>query len=114
MDDTQFETKTIDISNCLSPNEVLDKLDLKDNIYKIILTGIRNIDVNTLKEIILVSGKYVCEVEDKTRMDYNLESIAMQKTLKGVFTKKMLQEIKCNPNDEEKIIKAIEYVYNNM
>jgi len=53
-------------------------------------------------------------VEDKTRMDYNLESIAMQKTLKGVFTKKMLQEIKYNPNDEEKIMKAIEYVYNNM
>ena len=114
MDDTQFEVKTIDISNCMSPNEVLDKLNLKDNIYKIILTGIRNIDISTLKEIITVSGKYVCEVEDKTKMDYNLEGIAMQKTLKGVFTRKMLEEIKNNPDKEEKIMKAIEYVYNNM
>ena len=114
MDDTQFEVKTIDISNCMSPNEVLDKLNLKDNIYKIILTGIRNIDISTLKEIITVSGKYVCEVEDKTKMDYNLEGIAMQKTLKGVFTRKMLEEIKNNPDKEEKIMKTIEYVYNNM
>ena len=114
MDDTQFEVKTIDISNCKSPNEVLDKLNLKDNIYKIVLTGIRNIDINTLKEIISVSGKYVCEIEDETRMDYNLEAIAMQKTLKGVFTRKMLEEIKNNPENETKIMKAIEYVYNNM
>lgn len=114
MDETQFEVKEIDISKYMSPNEILDKLNLKDNIYKIVLTGIRNIDVNTLKEMILISGKYVCEIEDKTRMDYDLENIAMQKTLKGVFTKKMLEEIKNNPEKEEQINRAIEYVYNNM
>ena len=114
IDDIQFEIKTIDISKCMSPNEVLDKLDLKDNIYKIILTGIRNIDINTLKEIISISGKNVCEIEDKTRMDYDLENISKQKTLKGVFTRKMLEEIKGNPENEEKVMKAIEYVYNNM
>ena len=114
MDDIEFEIKIIDISKCLSPNEVLDKLNLKDNIYKVVLTGVRNIDINTLKEMILVSGKYVCEVEDRTRMDYNFESIASQKTLKGVFTRKMLEELKKNPEDEEKIMKVIEYVYNNM
>lgn len=114
MDDTEFEIKTIDISNCMSPNEVLDKLKLKNNIYKIILTGIRNIDINTLKEMITVSNKNVCEIEDKTRLDYNLEKIATQKTLKGMFTKKMLEELKKNPEEEEKIMQAIEYVYNNM
>lgn len=114
MDDMQFEVKEIDISNCLSPNEALDKLHLRDNIYKIILTGIRNTDVNTLKEMINISNKQVCEIEDKTRMDYNLESIAKQKTLKGMFTRKMLEAIENNPKEEDKIIKAIEYVYNNM
>lgn len=114
MDDMQFEVKTLDISNYMSPNEALDKLNLKDNIYKIILTGIRNIDVNTLKEMIQISGKYVCEIEDKTRMDYNLEAIATQKTLKGMFTKKMLEELAKNPEEENKIMQAIEYVYNNM
>lgn len=114
IDDMEFEVKELDISSCISSNEVIDKLNLKDNIYKIILTGVRNIDVNALKEMISLSGKYVCEIEDKTRMDYNLEAIAMQKTLKGVFTKKMLEEIKNNPEKEDKIMKAIEYVYNNM
>lgn len=114
MDETEFEIKTVDITNCMSTNEVLDKLNLKDNIYKVELTGIRNIDINALKEMISVTGKYVCEIEDKTRLDYNLHAIATQKTLKGMFTKKMLEEIKNNPENEEKILKAIEYVYNNM
>ena len=114
MDDTEFEVKTIDISNCTSPNEVLDKLKLKDSFYKIVLTGIRNIDMNTLKEMIMVSGKNVCELIDQTRMDYDLENIAKQKTLKGIFTKKMLDEMKYQPEKEEQIRKAIEYVYMNM
>lgn len=114
MDDTEFEVKTIDISNCMSPNEVLDKLRLKDSFYKIILTGIRNIDMNTLKEMIMVSGKNVCELVDQTRMDYDLENIAKQKTLKGIFTKKMLEEMKYQPEKEAQIRKAIEYVYMNM
>ena len=114
MDDMQFEVKTLDISKYMSPNEVLDKLNLKGNIYKIILKGIRNIDINTLKEMIQISGKYVCEIEDKTRLDYNLEAIATQKTLKGMFTKKMLEELAKNPEEENKIMQAIEYVYNNM
>jgi len=114
MDDTQFEVKNMDISNCLSPNEVLDKLNLKDNFYKIIFTGIRNMDMNTLKEIITMSGKNVCEIVDKTRMDYDLDLIASQKTLKGIFTKKMLEELKYNPEKEEQIRNAIEYVYMNL
>lgn len=114
MDDTEFEVKTIDISNCFSANEVLDKLKLENNFYKIILTGIRNIDTNTLKEMIMISGKNVCEIMDKTIMDYDLRGISSQKTLKGIFTKKMLEEIKYNPEKEEQIMRAIEYVYMNL
>ena len=114
MDDTEFEVKTIDITECTTPNEVVDKLNLKDNIYKIILTGIRNLDINTLKEIIMISCKNVCEIVDKTRLDYDLKAIAVQKTLKGIFTKKMLEELKAHPEDEDKIMKAIEYVYINL
>ena len=114
MDDTEFEVKTLDISNCFSANEVLDKLKLQNNFYKVILTGIRNIDMNTLKEMIMISGKNVCEIIDKTRMDYDLNGIASQKTLKGIFTKKMLEEIKYNPEKEDQIMKAIEYVYMNL
>lgn len=114
MDDTEFEVKTFDISNCMSPNEVFDKLNLKNFFYKIVLTGIRNFDMNILKEMIMVSGKNVCELVDQTRMDYDFENIAKQKTLKGVFTQKMLEEMKQQPEKEEQIQKAMEYVYRIM
>ena len=114
MDDTEFEVKTMDITDCTSSNEVLDKLNLKDSFYKIILTGIRNLDINSTKEIIMLSGKNVCEIVDNTRLDYDLENIAKQNTLKGLFTRKMLEEIKLYPEKTEQIQKAIEYVYMNM
>lgn len=114
LDMTQFEEKILDISNDFSPNEVLDHLKLKDYFYKIILTGVRNVDMQTLKEMIMISNPNVCEVIDKTRLDYDLETIAAQKTLKGIFTQKMLELLKDSPEQEDRILKAIEYVYSNM
>lgn len=114
MDSIQFETKEIDITNFTSPQAVLDKLDLKDNYYKIILTGIRNINVDSLTETIMLSTNNVCEIEDKTKLDYDFEEISRQKTLKGICTKKMLEDLKSHPEEEAKIMKAIEYLYNNI
>jgi DNA repair exonuclease SbcCD nuclease subunit len=112
MDYRKCEILEIDISNCKSVNEVLDLLKLEDNIYRIIFTGIRHIDINEVTEII--SNPNVCDIIDKTHLEYNLEDIAMQNTLKGKFTKKILEKIKEEPNREEELMLALEYVYKNM
>ena len=56
----------------------------------------------------------ICDVIDDTHLDYNFDEIAKQKTLKGIFTKKMLEKIKENPEQESSIMRGIEYVYRNM
>ena len=113
VDETQYETKRIDISNCTSIVEVIDKLDLKDNFYKIELTGIRNVDVKKLIEELYISNEKVCNITDNTHYEYDLEKMAKQDTLKGVFIRNMLEEIKSNPENESKVMQAIEYVLNN-
>ena len=110
VDETQYETKTIDITECTSIVEAIDKLDLKNNFYKIELTGVRNIDVNKLIEELYISNEKVCNVIDNTRYEYDLEKIAKQDTLKGLFVKNMLEEIKNNPEKEKIVMQAIEYV----
>lgn len=114
VDSEKFETKVLDISNFSSINEIIDKLELKEDFYKIVLTGTKNVEIEKLKEALNLSGKKICDVEDKTHNEYNLEEISKQKNLKGVFTKRMLDDLNNHREDEEKIMKAIEYVYNNI
>jgi DNA repair exonuclease SbcCD nuclease subunit len=114
MDYSKFEIIEIDITNCKSVNEAADKLNLGNDIYRIVLTGTRNIDINELSELLLSNDKNICDIIDETKLEYNLEEIAKQNTLKGKFTKKILERIKEEPEKEEEYLLALEYVYKNM
>lgn len=114
LDPQKFVIKEIDISNNQTIQEILDNLQLKEDIYRLIFTGIRYIDIRKLEESISELPNYVTEIIDNTRLEYNLEEIAKQDTLKGIFTKNMLERLKENPEDEKIILNAIEYVYKNM
>ena len=114
LEQMEFEIIKLDISNFNSTTDILAELNLKTNIYRIILTGVRNVDIDKLKEEIKLSCDSVCEVIDNTRMEFNLEEISKQKNLKGVFTKNMIEELKKHPEDEETIMKAIEIVFDNL
>ncbi len=109
-----FEIIEFDVSEYKSTHEIIKKLNLENNIYRIILTGVRNIDVEKLSEEIKLSSDNIVEIIDNTRLDYNLKEIAMEKNLKGVFTQKMLEELEKYPENEDDIYKAIEIVYSNM
>ena len=114
MDSQQFVIKEVDVSKFQTAQEVLDKLELKDDIYRIILTGVRHINVQELEELISELPNYVSEIIDNTHLEYNFEEIATQNTLKGIFTKNMLQKLKEMPEKEHVILKAMEYIYKNM
>lgn len=111
MEYKHFEIIEIDISEFKSPEEILNHIELGEDIYKIVLQGERNIDIEKLKEIINMQEKNICEIRDLTHLAYDLESIAKEKNLKGFFTKKMLEEMEENPERKEEILKAIEMTY---
>lgn len=112
MEYKHFEILEVDVSSFKSPEEILNKISLGDNIYKIILKGEKNIDIDKIKEILNTTEKNICEIRDLTHISYDLEEISKEKTLKGFFTKKMLEEIDENPDRREEIMKAIEIAYN--
>ena len=79
----------------------------ENNFYKIILTGNRkfNIDLSKInKEIILEN---IIKIKDETKLDYDLEKIANENSIKGYFIKELLEKQKKSENKEE-IQKAIE------
>lgn len=112
MEYRHFEIIEVDISNFKSPDEILNHISLKDNIYRIVLSGERTVDTDKIIETLNNTEKNICEIRDLTHISYDFDSITKEKNLKGIFTKKMLEEIEKNPERKEEILKAIEITYN--
>ena len=108
----QFDVIEIDISKYNSIFEIEDSIRLNENCYyKIKLIGTKNINVQDLIDI-FSKKENVIKVEDETRSKVNLEELLKQDNLKGIFIKKMLDEVNKNPNNKEKVYGAIDYVLN--
>ena len=115
LDENEFELKEIDVTNIISKEELIEKInDMKFNsnsFIEIILEGRRNFEINKYELIKLISNDEVIKIKDQTKINYNLEQLANETTLKGLFAKNMLERLNNqNITEEEKQIieKSIE------
>ncbi len=108
VDDSRFEKKEIDITSINSVSELIDKMQLEDNtFYKIKLIGEKKFDTNKVEEQLRIINRNICEFEDNSHYEYKLDEISKEETLKGIFTKKILEEIENNPEEKEKFLRSI-------
>ena len=114
MEYRHFNIIEIDISDAKIISDVLDKLKFEDDIYRVVLQGNKNLDIDELSETIYAMSENICEVRDETHLPYDLEQIATSKNLKGIFTRKMLEYLEKNPRSEEEVMKAIEITFNSL
>ena len=112
LDNRVFEEKNINISEINSEEELIEKINEikleKNKFYKIILIGEKNIETNTSKLCKLVSDKSILKIKDKTEMKYDLDNLAKQNNLKGLFVKRMLEKIKEDNSNADEVKKSIE------
>ena len=111
-DERKFEEESIDISSIKSEEELIEKLDEmnleEENFYKIILKGTKKIELNETRICKLIQKDMILKVRDKTETGYNIDNLAMQKNLKGMFVKNLLEKLKSDPQEEDSIKKAME------
>ena len=93
LDETEFKKIKIDISKIDSLTKLIEQLELGKDIYKIELFGVRNFDTSNVYEELKVINSNVCEVEDFSHFEYDLDNISKEDTLKWLFTKKILENI---------------------
>lgn len=113
--DTEFVEKEIDVTNIISNDELIEKINniiINDNQFvKIILTGKRNFEIDTYGLYKLLIQERIIKIKNKTKIKYDLNLIKNDVTLKGIFAGEMLKKLnKENISEEEKEIieKAIE------
>lgn len=112
LDDRRFEEIQLKVDDFSSKEDLIDRilsLNLDDmNLYKLILIGNRNFEINTREILRVVARENVLKIKDCTKINYDLEELSKQKNLKGIFIKEVLDMYSKGLCTEEEYQKAIE------
>jgi len=112
LDETEFVEKNIDISEVNTEEELIEKIDIEkldeNKLYKIILIGNKNIEINKNKILKILNKKNIIKIKDETKLEINLEKINEENNLRGYFVREILNMKNENIYSEEEINKAIE------
>jgi DNA repair exonuclease SbcCD nuclease subunit len=114
LDEEEFKEIDLEVNDIVSKEELIEKINqlaIKDNEYsKIILRGNRNFEINPYDIMKYIENERIIKIKNYTKIAYDLEKMANENTLKGLFIKEMLEKLKQDLSEEEKemIEKAIE------
>ena len=109
-----FAEYNFDTSEINSEEELIEKINntkFDDNkFYKIILVGKCSFNIDENKILDLINIKNIIRIRNHTQVKYDIEEIAKQISLKGLFAKRILEKIQNTENEQEKnqLISAFE------
>lgn len=110
VDNREFKELEFDITKINSQEELIEKLNNiyleENNLYKIILIGKRNFEIENIYKFI--NKENIIKIKNKTKLNYNLENMANENTLKGIFIQQILDELKQNNYTQEELDKILE------
>lgn len=105
IDSRTFVEKDIDISEINSEEELLEiinKIEIGENIYyKINLIGTRKFEVNINEINKLNFNNNILKIKNLTKVEYDINNISRETTLKGLFAREILNEIENNSLKKE-------------
>jgi DNA repair exonuclease SbcCD nuclease subunit len=110
VDKKEFEEVNLPVDEIFSKEELIEIINAQDwnenRFYKIILTGKRNFEIEILDILKYVTASNVIKIKDETTLKIDLEIIAKEESLRGIFVRNLLA--KKTEENEEQILKAIE------
>ena len=99
IDDREFVEQELDVSNILSEEELIEKINNineENKLFKIILIGYRNFPININLKLI---NKNIIKIKDNTKLKIDFKE--NNNTLKGIFLKKINERKNNNLIDEK-------------
>lgn len=118
LDDKEFVKEVFDVSNINSEEELIEKINSltrEDNkYYEYVLSGNRNINMDINKILKHIEDKNVIKLKDTSKLQYDLEKISKERSLKGIFVRELLEQIEEDNSNKEEIYRVIELGLNAM
>ena len=113
LDETEFVEIELNCTEINSVEELVEKINeiniAENKLYKIILIGKRNFEINIYNLYKYYLNERIIKIKNKPKPNFNLEEISNENTLKGLFAKEKLEEIKNKNYDEEILEQALEF-----
>ena len=112
LDSREFKVVEIDVTNFASREDLVENLlDInleRKNLYKFVLTGYRNFEIDVRQLLKAVNIENVLKIKDCTKISYDVEELAKQNNLKGIFVREAIKVYNSGQCTEEELQKAIE------
>ncbi len=112
IDKREFKEEKVDISDTNNIEELIEKLngiELDDNIfYKIILTGEKKYEININNLFKYINNENIIKIKNETKLKLDLESLSRENSLKGLFVKKVLEELNEENYDKNTLENVLE------
>ena len=112
VDNREFKEIEFDVTQINDEEELIEKINNiyleGNNLYKVILIGKRHfeIDVNNLSKFI--DKENIIKIKNKTKLNYDLEKMVNDNTLKGIFINEIKEELNKNNYSKEELDKILE------
>ena len=107
LNETEFIEINLDVTDIISKDELIEKineLEIREAQFaKIILIGKRNFEIDRYELYKFTKNERIIKIKDHTKINYNLEKLANNTTLKGIFASEMLEKLKNNDLQEDEI-----------
>lgn len=108
-----FEEIEYDITNTNSQEDLVEQINSlklsEDKFYKLILTGKRNFEIDEKEIQDLLTNSNIIRIRNKTKIKYDIEDIAKQISLRGLFAKGILEKMQdADEQTQEKLLEAFE------
>ena len=112
LDETKFVEAELNCTDINSVEQLIEKINeielVENKLYKIILSGKRNFEINIYDLYKYELNQKIIKIKDQTKPNYDVEKISKENTLKGLFVKEVIEEMKKLNYDEQTIEKALE------
>lgn len=112
LDETEFKIIEIDITDCNALDELVEKINNTEtsvnNYYEVYLIGKRKFEVDMYNLKKMISQNNIIKIKNLSKMNYDIENISKENTLKGLFVKELLERINNNPEDKALLEQALE------
>ncbi len=112
VDNREFKEIEFDVTEINDEEDLIEKINNiyleENNLYKIILIGERSFEININNLYKFVGRENIIKIKDKTKLNYDLEKIANDNTLKGIFINEIKKELIKNNYSKEELDKILE------
>lgn len=112
LDGRLFTKYELNVDNYINQEELVEaisNLELKeDYMYEIILIGNRVFDIKPREILRLIDVENILKIKDNTQIGYDIEAIAKENNLRGLFVREIIKKYEEGIYTEEQIKKAIE------